>query len=58
MEVAEDLDLLAMLVEAVACSSIEGGEVLCEGDSLVYLRLHLPSTTYELSYVEACYGDR
>ena len=58
MEVPEDLDLLALLVEAIACGSVEGGEVLCDGYSLVYTLLHLPSTTYELPYVEARYSDR
>ena len=57
MVVTEDLDLLACLVEAVAGSGIEGGEVLLEGYILPDESGHIPSTTYELADVEACYGD-
>ena len=57
MEVAEDLDLLACLIEAVASCSVECGGVLCEGDGLIDKCLHFASTTNELTDIEASYGD-
>ena len=57
VEVAEDLDLLACMIEAVASCSVECGGVLCKGDGLIDKCLHLASTTNELTDIEACYGD-
>ena len=58
LEVHHNLDLLAVLVEAVAQGSILGSRVLCEGYVLAASLLHILCTSHELLDVEASAGDR